>query len=334
MGFIILGFNLLNPIPVHASTHKTPNVYDLISAVNALRASQGLTPLTTNGALMAAAQAQSDYQASIGTWSHQGAGGSRPVDRAAAAGYGGGAKIFISENVAQLSSDVPLDTLIHSIWADSIHWNTMTGAQFTDCGAGISEVDGDVYYTLVVGYISGRAGNSGTIYPTATLGTAVTPKPGLKTATPDNVAAVQVATSRADGAIIHEVQPGQALSSIAVAYQVQMADIRALNNMTANDNNIWAGQKLTIRLAFTPTVSPTLTETPLPPTRTLAPTDTQGPPRDTSTPVPTHTITSRPLLPDLPSAENNPRQSIGIILVVVCSLGLLAVLISNFLKKK
>ncbi|MDX1437480.1 MAG: CAP domain-containing protein, partial [Anaerolineales bacterium] len=73
---------------------------DLIAAVNALRASNGLPPLQADSALMSIAQAHSNYQASIGSVTHTGAGGTRPRDRAAAAGYGGGATIFVSENIA------------------------------------------------------------------------------------------------------------------------------------------------------------------------------------------------------------------------------------------
>lgn len=53
-----------------------------------------------NKALMASAQAHSDYQAEIGQVTHSGQGGSRPRDRAIAFGYGGGATVYVSENIA------------------------------------------------------------------------------------------------------------------------------------------------------------------------------------------------------------------------------------------
>ena len=73
---------------------------ELIDLVNQLRAANGLPPYQVNQALMAAAQAHSDYQASIGQVTHTGQGGTRPRDRAIAYGYGGGGTIFVSENIA------------------------------------------------------------------------------------------------------------------------------------------------------------------------------------------------------------------------------------------
>lgn len=335
--FILLLTGLTaNAFPVQAHLlYTTPTAYDLIAAVNALRASKGLMSFQINGALMSAAQGQSDYQASIGTWSHSGTGGSRAIDRATSAGYGGGAKVFILENVAVMSPAATLQTLIYTIWADSIHWNTMTNSQFTDCGAGVTEKDGQVYYTLVAGYVAGSPGSSSTSLATTTaLGTVVTPKPGAPTPTTDVIKAVQTTTPLTDGSVVHVVQPGQALWAIAIAYNVKIVDIQTLNNMAASNNTVRVGQKLLICAASTPTVSPTASNTPPPPTRTLKPTNTQGLPTLTFTPGPSITPTSHPLLPQTSSFQSNPRQSLGIILVVVCGLGLVAVLVSNFLKKK
>ena len=72
---LVLAFaNLTSPQTVQAA----PSAADLIAAVQALRASKGLAPLIVEPTLMSAAQAHSDYQASIGTWSHVGAGGTVP----------------------------------------------------------------------------------------------------------------------------------------------------------------------------------------------------------------------------------------------------------------
>ena len=60
---------------------------DLINAVNALRATYGLAPYRTNSILMDIAQVQAEYLVSIGTISHSGPDGSRPYQRALAAGY-------------------------------------------------------------------------------------------------------------------------------------------------------------------------------------------------------------------------------------------------------
>ena len=335
---LILAASLgLNVISAQANPLNTPNAYDIIAAINGLRATKGQAALQTNASLMAAAQGQSDYQASIDTWTHTGAGGSTPVERDMAAGYGGGAKIFTSENVAYLSTSTTINTLIYSIWADSVHWATMINPDATDCGVGITEKSGFVYYTLDVSYTAGQPTSSnGTTAPTALPGTEVTAAAtvGGVTATPSHNVTLQVATPQDDGKVVHIVQAGQALSSIAFAYGVKIADLRALNNIAANNNTVYVGQKLLIRAAFTLTPSPTDTDTLPPPTRTLAPTHTKGPPPATRTAAPTQTITPLPLLPKLPTLESNARQSIGIILVVICGLGLVGVLVSYLIRKK
>ena len=315
---------------------------DAPNGVNGVRAANGLQGLQMNSALMAAAQAQSDYQASIGSWTHTGADGSSPTQRAMAAGYGGGAKIFTAENVAYLSSSATVKTLIYSIWADSIHWATMINPNATDCGVGVTEKDGFVYYTLDVSYAAGQTGSeSDTPAPTATAGTAATTGVGdlTATATPKASATakgthpVQTATADENGRVVHVVQPGQALWSIAIAYGVKIADLATLNGIAA-DKPVYVGQKLVVHAAHTLTPSPSPTDTEPPPTRTLAPTHTRRPPTLTFTAGPTRTLTPLPLLPKLPAVESNPRQSIGTILVVVCGLGLAGVLISYFLRKK
>ncbi|HIE57170.1 MAG TPA: CAP domain-containing protein, partial [Anaerolineales bacterium] len=75
----------LTPLP-KLNQAETPA--QVIAAVNAFRTAQGLPALEVDYALMGAAQAHSDYQASIGQVTHTGAGGSRPIDRAYAWGFG------------------------------------------------------------------------------------------------------------------------------------------------------------------------------------------------------------------------------------------------------
>lgn len=136
-----------------------PSAYDLIEAVQALRRSKGLQPLIVNSALMASAQSHTNYQASIGTFSHVGAGGTRAVDRAMAAGFGGGATVYISENVAMTNNKTALDTVIYQIWADPDHWKTMTSPLYINAGAGVTEKNGVIYYTLNTGYLASQAGS-------------------------------------------------------------------------------------------------------------------------------------------------------------------------------
>jgi uncharacterized protein YkwD len=85
---------LLMAFPSNAEAQEV-SPSDVISAVNSLRVSQGLQPFVVDNALMASAQGQSDYQAQLGYWTHEGPGGTSPRDRAIAVGFGGGATVFV-----------------------------------------------------------------------------------------------------------------------------------------------------------------------------------------------------------------------------------------------
>ena len=61
--------------------------FDLIDAVNSLRAAYGLAPYTTSSILMATAQAQADFLAATGHMTHTGPGGIGVTERLLAAGY-------------------------------------------------------------------------------------------------------------------------------------------------------------------------------------------------------------------------------------------------------
>ncbi len=274
----------------HASPQPLPlnNAYDLIAEVNALRASRGLPAYNVNSILMQIAQAHSDYQASIGTVTHYSADGSRPFQRALAAGYplagdlsGGG---FFSENIVSGSGLTSAGAV--AIWmGDSPHQYTMLSPNLQDVGAGVSTAGGVTYYTLDAGSSTGS-----TIEYTPPSGNA-TSLPGTPAGqgTSEIVQPVITATPLEDGAVYHEVQAGQALWSIALAYNTTIEELKRLNKLV--DNEIFVGQKLLVRqdnpvtptaeeptatvtigvpvstatLKFTPTVTPTSTPEPAPP---------------------------------------------------------------------
>jgi hypothetical protein len=96
---------------------------------------------------------------------------------------------------------------------------------------------------------------------------------------------IMTSTPNPDGSIVHTVQAGESLNSIAEAYEVSVAEIKALNGMTGDD--IFPGDTLTIVVAPTPgpTDTPTSTATP-----TREPTSTKRPTRTpTLTPQPATT---------------------------------------------
>jgi LysM repeat protein len=308
------------------SQSGAPNPYDVISAVNALRAARGLAALQSDGSLMAAAQTHSDYMSANSLITHTGYGGTSPADRAVAAGYGGGAGVVVTENIAVAQVAAALDTIIYSIWGDSVHMNTMLNAAYTHIGAGVSTTGGQAYYSLKAGYISGGQ---------TKLPANSTPAAAVSQIQPtvETIFTVETAAPADDGSIVHEVLPGQAPWSIATAYGIKIVDLAAMNNLDPNNPIIYAGQKLVIRVAYTPTVSPTVTETSIRPTRTPQPSATERPATRTPTVTITATPTNKPILPENSFLQSLDRRTIGIGIIVLCGLGLLMILASSLRKK-
>ncbi len=257
------GFGRL-PIGSAKATGKG-DAYQVIALVNQVRASYGLPALQAHSSLMAAAQGHSDYQASIGSITHSGKGGSTPLQRAVAAGYGNGAKVYVSENIYGGNNATPSQAV--NWWTgDGIHLQTMINPNATDAGAGVAQSGERVYYTLLVGYVAGSPG-SGAVAPPASGGT--------KAPTAIPYIPIVTSTPNPDGSVVHVVQAGQALWNIAAIYKVPLADLLTLNGLTEN-SFIYPGDKILIRKAeMSPTVEatdlPTATPTPtvLPNTPTL-----------------------------------------------------------------
>lgn len=305
------------PVNVGSVQSDTSAAYDLIAAVNALRVSNGLNELAIDGALMAAAQGQADYLASIAPNvgdGHSGPGGTRPIDRAAAAGYALGSGWNVVENWAAARTSTSVSDIIYGSWSDALHWNTMVTPDGVHVGAGVAEANGLLYYILDVGVQYGSGSGS----PPANTGIAATIPTAAATA---RVAPVALATSAADGSIIHEVQIGQALWNIAMAYEVTVDDLIALNDLPANPV-IYVGQKLLVKVAFTPTPSPTATLTPRPATRTPIPQQTARELSPTEVPA------------EAGSILEMDRTSMGIALVLICGIGLALIVVGTASKDK
>jgi LysM repeat protein len=273
--------------PTQASVSgQASSAYDVIAAVNALRAARGLPAYEANGALMAAAQAHSEYQASIDTATHSGAGGSSVKERAAAAGYAGG---LVVENIAA-GNNMTAQQAVNIWMGDNLHLSTMISARADEAGVGVALAGNTVYYTLDVG----SSGNAPAV--SSSSGSEGTESTVLSTARPAQAtfAPITTSTPNADGSVMHVVQPGQALWSIAISYNVKLAELYALNNMTEK-SVIFPGQKVVVQRAqpsATPTLAPS--ETPPPPTASPIPSITMTP-APTETPTPTPTATSAPL---------------------------------------
>jgi hypothetical protein len=279
----LLGATLLLGTSGTEAAPRRQSASQLIDAVNQFRAASGMGPLTVDPILMQLAQEQSDYNASTGELSHYGPSGRLTRDDAIAAGYGGGSTVFVSENIA-VGSDLTEAEAVQMWTGDEPHLNTMLGQYYRDVGAGAEERNGEVYYTLVTGYVAGGfSANS-------TVPAAVEPLPvrqPLITVTP-----------LPDGSIIHVVAEGQTLWTIAAIYGLDLSQLLSLNGMT-EDSFVVPGQEIVVR------ASPTATA-PTPPSAT--PSASPGPPTVNS-PTPTPAPMGASLLAR--AAEVNPREILG-----------------------
>ncbi|MGC8856796.1 MAG: CAP domain-containing protein [Anaerolineae bacterium] len=288
------------PIPLNDAAS------DLIAAVNALRLSNGLPPYNIHPILMQTAQNQANYMASIGVVTHEGPGGISLTERLLNAGYplagdlslGG----FRAENITAGVNMTPAAAVAQ--WTgDAPHLNTMLSPNLQDIGAGVARMDDKIYYVIDCA----RPTSNGLPQP-------YTPAPGSGTAAASAAEyMIPVVTSTADtqGRVYHEVQYGQTLWSIAIAYGTKIDLIRRLNNLPSTE--IYPGQKLLILQLATPTAVPPTT-TPLPPTPTSF-----APSTSTLLPVPTDTVTSVP-----PALEPLAQPYNGFIVVLITSLAFFA----------
>jgi LysM repeat protein len=241
---------------------------ELIDAVNQLRATYGMGPLTVDPILMAVAQAQNNYSISIGSITHYGPDGSRPREQVITAGYGGGATIFASENIVMGTGLTPAEAV--QIWTgDEPHMNTMTGTYYRDVGAGAgSDGEGSYYYTLITAYVAGGYSANSTV-----------PAGGISF--PPVAVPVVRATAQADGSVVHVVESGQTLWTIAAVYEVDLEELRTLNGLSASAV-LHPGDRVTVRAASA-TAAPEVTAG-----RTLTSTSRPSatPRRSTATPTP------------------------------------------------
>jgi LysM repeat protein len=142
---------------------------------------------------------------------------------------------------------------------------------------------------------------------------------------------VVTSTPGPDGSVAHQVEPGQTLIGIAEAYGLTINELLTLNGLLP-DAVIFPGNKLVIVPAVTPSITPTGTNTARP---TGTATATRRPPTATPTqtlvPTPAPTATATPWL-RMPAVDFDARST-GMILIVVCAIGLVVVGLTAFRSK-
>ena len=233
------------PAPAVQAAPLTESANELIAAVNSLRASNGLEPYEIDGGLMALAQAQSEYQASISTLTHNRADGSGP-----------GAAGITAENIAY----GPISRAMASWLDDQLHADTLLGFSSGYVGAGMAaDASGNVYFTLVMRRKSDTTQGPVNPAPAATQGGGtVIPRTGNGTPTVEPILTV---TPQADGTIYHTLTRGQTLWQVAISYGLTIVDLVTLNRLSPSNPIVYEGQELLVQASYTlpppPPPSPT-----------------------------------------------------------------------------
>ena len=196
------------------------SAYELIAAMNVLRMANGLPALIEHPIIDAVAQGTAQIMADgLLSWHIGDVRG-----RIAAAGYGGGATIFATENFAVASDGATIDQIM-LMWADYDHMRPATSPNYCHVGAGTAKAsNGMTYFILQAAYISGAACEA------APPG-GWTPVPGQTPIVPGIITPVELVEPDENGNYLHIVKPGQSFWSIAVAYGVTIKDILRWNNL-------------------------------------------------------------------------------------------------------
>ena len=321
--FFLIGFTLLLTFSlvgiIQAQGDSTTTV---INTINQLRAQRGLAPLLPDPALMQIAQQHSQYQASIGFWTHISADGSRPRDRAIAAGFGNGATPFISENVAYGTNMSIMET-INGPWNDPDHHNTMYNPNYKYIGAGVAYSGDVVFYTVDTGYYVGDP--------------APTPEYPAVSGTPSasvfpSVVPVIVSTPLSDGTVKHIVQDGQTLWTIAAVYNISLEVLNQINGFEP-DTVLLPGDEVIIQPSYTPTSTPIGEPSATLPLR-FSHTPSLTAPEGTPVLFKPSTAAATENLPIEPRFQSSGKNPTIIILAVIISGGTLLTALLFSLKKK
>ncbi len=270
----------LVPFNFARAQESTPTPAELINEVNALRLANGLNALAVHPALMQIAQEQANGIASgmPGHW--------RPNNLTLgqwmmSLGYPLSGDLSLdgyrSENwtPAQTSKDA-----VQAWLGDEPHTNTMLSPYRSDIGAGILATE-DGYIFVIETALQTTSGQMQSNASAILTGIPLTQQAYNAGATlaaengtlPQYSLPVAIATANLGGDVIHEVQYGQTLWSIAITYGTTIKEIQRLNNW--NTDEVYVGQQLLVMKGATPppqlvAVSPTQTFFPLQTTSTAA----------------------------------------------------------------
>ncbi len=305
--------SILALFPRPASARPQVNITtasQLIDAVNSLRLANGLAPLPVHPILMQTAQSQADYMAATGIVTHARPSGTY-TQQLLSLGFplagdlsAGG---FRSENILNTYGPLVWDS-VPGAWQDAQHMNTMLSGNFTHIGAGVSQSDDSYYYAVD----TAGATSSGQQQEGAAAVMTSAPS-GNSSGISEFMVPVTVNTPNPDGTVIHKVQYGQSLWSIAIAYGTTIKNIQALNGM-GEDQTVYQGQELLVMTGATQAALPASTPT-AEATLAFAPTVTQE-----SAPISEPTVVFTPtIIVEEEAAKEGGSSRVLIVVIIIAA---------------
>ena len=324
---VLAGPPVLPPLQDATSTpDPIPTPDDLIAAVNALRLSYGILPLSPHPILMKVAQDQAYVLAdSEGAAGHARPSGIGLTDYLLMLGYPLAGDLSLggyrSENWTIGGTDI--QEIVHIWLGDDIHTNTMLRVEYKDVGAGISfstDEWGVTHYYYVIDVAMPTASGKQQNYTPESILTATAF--AKYAGTPQWMIPITLSTARPDGDVIHEVQYGQTLWSLAIDYGTTIEQIKRLNNLQADV--IAPGQKLLIQKGATQPAPSTMSASSLEPVKQNL---------QTPTPLFTSTPNATAIAPSVRAGQFIKQNSLVVVAFVI-SFSVLIAGIIGFGKKK
>jgi LysM repeat protein len=325
--FLLLAFSLLLPqesLAGSAMQDNPPTASEVIEAVNALRIANGLLPLNPHPVLMQVAQWEANAIAG-GAPGHTRPGGLTLGQWLISLGYPLAGDLSLdgyrSENW------ITIDTAQGAVEAwlgDGPHTNTMLSPDRSDIGAAVAVSD-QIYIVLETA-LQTRSGQMQTdAYSILTAFPQGASSGSGSNLVPQYIIPVKRSTAHPGGDVIHKVQYGQSLWSIAITYNTTIDQIRAWNNL-GDSIEIYVGQVLLVQRGATqpppPTNTPLATPTAF---STTTPTDSGFPPTGTGQPLSTEAGKNK----NGPAKASSPGLWAGVIVVIALVGGIIGTWVTN-----
>lgn len=301
-----------------------PSPADIINAINSLRISYGLSPLSVHPVLMQIAQEQANGIA-VGLPGHWRPNGLTLGQWMISYGY-------------PLSGDLTLDGYRSENWVqaftaqdavnawleDDLHTNTMLSVDRSDIGAGIAVGENSFYIVIETalqtrnGQMQSNAYEILTSIPmTQGAYSQMETQAAIDGVLPQYSVPVSLSTPLPTGNVYHEVRYGQTLWSIAIAYHTTIKQIQGLNNL-GESITVYEGQVLLVQTGATQ---------PAPSSEATASVPTASP----NLPIPSPTQTFQPV--DQPTSQKGANSTLSLVVIGIGALFLAGVFAAMTRKK-